>query len=82
MTSYDSQVTYYSGCLTDIFWTGLQPVDALARLPTEARFLVLMENGKRQPTGEELDALLALTDGSPVVVSGERRSGTVYRFED
>jgi hypothetical protein len=41
-----------------------------------------MDNGKRQPTGEGLDALLALTDGSPVVVSGEGRSGTVYRFEE
>jgi hypothetical protein len=82
ITSYSPQVTYYSGCLTDIFWTGLEPVDALARLPTEARFLVLMDNGKRQPTGEGLDALLALTDGSPVVVSGEGRSGTVYRFEE
>jgi hypothetical protein len=43
---------------------------------------VLIENGKRQPTGDELDVLLALTDGSPVVVSGERRSGTIYRFEE
>jgi hypothetical protein len=82
MTSYDSQVTYYSGCLTDIFRTNLRPADALARIPGEDKFLVLIENGKRQPTGDELDVLLALTDGSPVVVSGERRSGTIYRFEE
>jgi len=82
MTSYDSQVTYYSGCHTDIFRTNLEPADALARLPGEDKFLVLIENGKRQPTGEGLEILLALTDGSPVVVGSEGRSGTIYRFKE
>lgn len=82
LTSYTPQVTYYSGCASVIFETGPTPEGHIARLAGEARFMVLIENGKRQPVGPELQGFIDLTSGSPVVVKGTRRDGMVYIVGD
>jgi hypothetical protein len=82
MTSYLPQITYYSTCYTAPFRTQLEPEEALEFLPGEERFLLLVEDGKRQPTGPDLEDLLALTDRNPIVVSGERESADIYVFTD
>ncbi|MGD2061406.1 MAG: hypothetical protein PVF87_11105 [Acidimicrobiia bacterium] len=82
MTSYLPQITYYSTCYTAPFRTQLEPEEALEFLPGEERFLLLVEDGKRQPTGPDLEDLLALTDRNPIVVSGERESADIYLFTD
>jgi hypothetical protein len=80
LTSYSPQVTFYSGCATMTFPTGVEPEEAVASVPGEVRFMVLVENGKNQPTGPDLGAYLELTDGSPILVDGERRDATVLRL--
>jgi hypothetical protein len=82
LTSYAPQVTYYSGCATVLFRSGADPSDELSRVGGDSRFLLLIENGKRQPVGPELEALVALTVGGPMPVEGTRRDGVVYRFPD
>lgn len=81
LTSYTPQVTFYSRCASEVFENALGPGEQLERLRGEARFMVLIENGKRQPTGPELEGLVDLTSGPPVVVEGARRDGLVYSFE-
>ena len=64
VTTYGPQITWYSGCQT---FTFVQ----FARQPDRAiqpAFVVLFENGKRQPLGAELDAILAETEGDPIVL--------------
>jgi hypothetical protein len=82
LTSYTPQITFYSGCASEIFPTDAAPEDSLDRLRGESRFMVLIENGKRQPQGEQLDGLVDLTTGTPILVRGERRDALVYRFAD
>jgi hypothetical protein len=82
MTSYAPQITFYSGCATDIFRPEIDEADAIDLLDGEARFLVLLENGKRQPTGAALAALLEHALGPPVVVGGPRNEATVYTFAE
>ena len=82
MTTYAPQITFYSGCATDIFRPEIDEADAIDLLDGETTFMVLIENGKRQPTGDALAALLELTVGPPVVVEGPRRQATVYTFAD
>jgi hypothetical protein len=82
MTTYAPQITFYSGCATDIFRPEIDEADAIDLLDGEARFMVLIENGRRQPTGDALAALLELTVGPPVVVEGPRREATVYTFAE
>jgi hypothetical protein len=82
MTTYAPQITFYSGCATDIFRPEIDEADAIDLLDGEARFMVLIENGRRQPIGDALAALLELTVGPPVVVDGPRRQATVYTFAD
>ncbi|MGA7269448.1 MAG: glycosyltransferase family 39 protein [Acidimicrobiia bacterium] len=76
-TSYDPQLTWYSECLTRSFNAYEQSG------PTRQHsYLVLFENGKRQPTGQELDQLLALTEGEPIhLVDKANRIGdaTIWR---
>jgi hypothetical protein len=81
LTSYDPQVTFYSGCFTQTILPVADSEEKVSRLPGEFRFMVLIENGKRQPVGAELAELIALTDES-TFMEGARRSGTVYRFAD
>ncbi len=81
MTSYTPQVTFYSGCSTDIFRSHLEADKAVERLQGDIQFMVLVEDGKRQPQDNELDELVALTTGDPVDINGERYSAEVYEFE-
>lgn len=80
MTSYAPQVTFYSECVTDIFRVELDAADAVARLDAAEQFMILIEDGKRQPTGDDLDALIAATESGPFVVEGERDSAEVFEF--
>jgi hypothetical protein len=81
LTSYDPQVTFYSGCFTQTILPVGDSEEKVSRLPGDFRFMVLIENGKRQPIGAELAELIALTDES-TFLDGARRSGIVYRFAD
>ena len=81
MTSYLPQITYYSECFTQPFRTYLKPEEALARLEGDERYLVLIEDGKRQPQDNDLDELVALTTGDAIEIHGERDSAEVYEFE-
>jgi hypothetical protein len=81
LTSYSPQITFYSGCFTEVFDVGPGQEESLERLRGEARFMVLIEDGKRQPTGAELEGLIDLTSGSPVVIVTDRGGALVYTFE-
>ena len=52
LTSYAPQVAWYSGCATHGF--GSPPVAEQDRVLTEDGWMVLFEDGKRQPRGEAL----------------------------
>ncbi len=82
MTTFAPQVTFYSGCLTRLFTPGVDPIAAVELLTGDSRFMLLVEDGVRQPAGAELDGLLALTTGGPVPVDGARRDAVYYRFAD
>ena len=82
ITSYLPQVTFYSACSTSRFRAELDASDAVRRLPGEAKFMILIEDGKRQPSGEDLDGLILETDGSPILVDGESRGGVVFTFSE
>jgi hypothetical protein len=82
LTSYAPQITFYSRCSSRIFLPDEEPRMMVENLSGDVRFLVLIEGGKSQPTGEALDELIALTDGSPVIVTGEKGVGSVFRFAD
>ncbi|MGH8916026.1 MAG: hypothetical protein ACRDZM_16130 [Acidimicrobiia bacterium] len=81
LTSYRPQITFYSRCSSQVFRLEVEPSRAVAEISGNARFLVLIEGGKSQPDAEYLDALVALSSGSPVVVTGVKRDGTVYAFD-
>lgn len=59
-SSYIPQITWYAECSTFSFTAPL-PQDRPA-------YLMLFENGKRQPVGSELDAEIAATGGTILVV--------------
>jgi hypothetical protein len=80
LTSYAPQVTFYSGCVTTLFLDGLDPAAVLGSMSGESRFLLLIDDGKRQPAGSQLEGLIALTDGVPVRIDGDESGATVYRF--
>lgn len=80
MTSYFPQITYYSGCFTQPFRTHLAPEEALSRVQGDERYLLIVEDGKNQPEGEDLAGLVDLTSGEAVVVAGERDFAEIYDF--
>ena len=80
MTSYNPQITFYSSCFTDVFRPHLEASEAVARLEGDSQFMVLIEDGKRQPTGDALLGLVDLTTGAPVDVIGRRDSAQVFEF--
>lgn len=80
MTSYLPQITFYSSCWTDRFRPNLEADEAVDRLQGDPRFMVLIEDGKRQPEGADLDELVDLTTEDPIAISGERDSALVYEF--
>jgi hypothetical protein len=82
LTSYTPQITFYSACASEIFREELGPQESLARLRGDDRLMVLIEGGKRQPVGEDLADLIALTTGPPVVIDTSKRGVLIYRFQD
>jgi hypothetical protein len=80
MTSYQPQITFYSKCDTQPFRTYLEPDEALSRIRGEELFMLMVEDGKRQPEGEDLAELLDLTMGDPIVVQGETQFVEIYDF--
>ena len=81
MTSYLPQITFYSECFTAPFRTHLEPDEVLDRIDGDSLFMVLIEDGKRQPEGEELDDLIEITSGDPVLIEGDRDSALVFEFQ-
>lgn len=65
VTTYAPQLTWFSGCPTDLPGLSAAEVDLD---PALDGFLVLFDRGKRQPTGAVLDAYLALAEGDPTVI--------------
>ncbi len=82
LTSAAPQVTFYSKCLTDIFRGTLEASEAVARLVGGTKLMILIEDGKRQPEGEDLAELVSLTDQQPVLVEGLRSRAVVHFFSD
>ncbi|MGA7229161.1 MAG: hypothetical protein WBZ45_13240, partial [Acidimicrobiia bacterium] len=82
MTSYTPQITYYSECSSDVFRPGLEPEATVGNLVGEMKFMVLVEDGKRQPTRDELEGLLTLTEPDPVVIDVDVTDSLVYRFTE
>jgi hypothetical protein len=80
MTSYFPQVTFLSECYTQFFRTHLDPEEALSRVSGENRFLLIVEDGKNQPEGRDLDRLIALTTGRPFVVEAGGEWAEIYEF--
>jgi hypothetical protein len=80
LTSYFPQITYFSECSTQFFRSYLEPEEALSRVDGEKRFLLVVEDGKSQPEGEDLAALIDLTTGQPIVVRADGESAEVYEF--
>jgi hypothetical protein len=81
LTTLTPQTTYYSECATSVFVAGLDPELAVAALDGEERFMILIENGRRQPEGGDLAGLLEVTAGPPVVIEGAL-AAAVYRFAE
>ena len=81
MTSYLPQVTYYSECSTEPFRTTLEAEEAVDRLEGDEVFMILVEDGKRQPIGEHLEQLIGETNGEPFLLQGQRESAVVHEFE-
>ncbi|MEX0699410.1 MAG: hypothetical protein WD354_06715, partial [Acidimicrobiia bacterium] len=80
LTSYLPQVTFYSGCETRGFAPGASAIQLLGSLEPDERFMILVENGKRQPTGELLTELRGSTVGVPILVDGETVDAEIFRF--
>lgn len=74
-------MTFYSECATDIFRDWLEPESAVARLDGDTKFMVLIEPGKRQPVGEDLNGLVELAE-PPTPIDGELADAYVYPFVD
>lgn len=79
MTSYLPQITFYSSCWTDRFRTTLDPEEAVGRLRGETKFMILIEEGKRQPSGDDLKRLMSITSGEPIEID-RSRDAAIYRF--
>ncbi|HUG08096.1 MAG TPA: hypothetical protein VMP13_04280 [Acidimicrobiia bacterium] len=80
MTSYFPQITYFSSCSTQFFRPQLDPAEALSRVSGELRYLLVVEDGKNQPKGDDLSELIALTVDGPIVVRAGGTSAEIYRF--
>jgi 4-amino-4-deoxy-L-arabinose transferase-like glycosyltransferase len=82
VTTYTPQLNWYSGCrvieLRDDRIVDLRPPDV-------NWYLVLFENGKRQPEGEILDGYLQMTGGDTVRIpdpDGGIGDATIWRFRE
>ena len=81
LSSYIPQITFYSECSTVGFWIPKTPEQRVAGIPGNTTYMVLIEKGKRQPSGDELDELIELSTGDVMVVEGERDAADLYIFE-
>jgi 4-amino-4-deoxy-L-arabinose transferase-like glycosyltransferase len=59
LTSYQPQVTWYSGCFTDGF-ADEPAAENVAGLEGDSRYVLVFENGKRQPGPDRLENYLML----------------------
>jgi hypothetical protein len=82
MTSYLPQVTFYSACSTESFDEDLEAAVAVDDLVGEAKFMLLVEEGKRQPLGDELNDLVAEAEPEPALVDGVTRDAMLFEFTD
>lgn len=80
LTSYTPQITFYSECVTDIFRSTLTAEQAVGRLAGDYQYMLLLEDGKRQPEGNQLDSLVDAAVVGPVLVEGQRDEAELYRF--
>jgi len=81
LTSYEPQINFYTGCMTDHFRSGSTAAAEVDRLIGRNRYMVLLRSGKRQPVGAELSELEALAPGGPTRFGDERDLVDLYRFE-
>ena len=81
LTTFAPQVTFYSRCATSEFQPGLDPSSAVESLEGAHRFMVLVEDGRRQPQGPDLAAYLDLVVGEPIRIEGDL-DVAVYAFDD
>lgn len=82
LTSYLPQVTYYSRCFTSAFGPGTSAEAQLAALAGSRKFMILIDGGKRQPFGDDLADLIALTEGAPLRVDGKQVGAEVFMFPE
>jgi hypothetical protein len=80
MTSYRPQISFYSGCSTRAFDTRLEPMEAVDRLDASERYMVLIDDGKRQPVGSDLQQLIDESIDQ-VRLSRQRDGARVFKFE-
>lgn len=80
MTSYSPQVTHFSSCHTQFFRPHLGAAEALRRVDGELRYLLVVEDGKNQPEGDDLSELIDLTVEGPIVVRAGGESAEIYLF--
>jgi len=80
LTSYEPQINYYTGCMTDHFHSKLTAAAEVDRLVGRNRFMFLIRGGKRQPEGAELSELEALAPGGPTRFGDEWDWADLYRF--
>jgi hypothetical protein len=80
LTSYLPQVTFYSGCETQAFAPGASAIQLVASLDGDQSFMILVEDGKRQPTDEVVAEMRESSVGDPIRVEVERADAEIYRF--
>jgi len=81
LTSYEPQINFYTGCMTNHFRSESTAAAEVDRLVGRYRYLFMLRSGKRQPVGAELSELEALAPGGPTRVGDERDWADIYRFE-
>ncbi|MEX1134449.1 MAG: hypothetical protein WED83_06370 [Acidimicrobiia bacterium] len=80
LTSYLPQVTFYSECETHAFPSGASAIQLMDTLTGDKRFMILVEDGKRQPTEEVIAEIRESSVEDPVKVEVERADAEIYRF--
>ncbi len=80
LTSYVPQVAWYSGCVTRDFELDRVEVDAPTFPAGAERFLLLVQDGKRQPEGRLLNEYVLATNGVPDRV-GDPTNGPLQYVE-
>ncbi len=79
-TSYLPQVTFYSECETHAFRSGASATQIVDTLTRDMRFMILIEDGKRQPNDRMIAEIGELSMGQPIKIEVERADAEIYRF--